>query len=121
MGARLIKWGLILVSAAWIAAAGWFVLQDRVDPATAALLQQRYEDRLKDCEGRYSDRYECRSELMRAKSWETALLWTQRLGITFGPPLVLALLFTVVGNIRERKREAARNRARVARKFHERE
>lgn len=116
MAERLVKWGLILLSAAWIAAAGWFVYQDRVDPATAALLEQRFEQRLNDCEGRFADRYECRSNLMRERSWNTAFLWTKRLGIVFGPPLILAFVFTLVWKARERQREVVRNRERLARK-----
>lgn len=118
MGERLVKGGLVLLSLAWIAAAGWFVLQDRVDPATAALLEQRFEQRLNDCEGQFSARYDCRSKLMRGRSWDTVMLWTQRLGITFGPPLALALIFTLVWNARERRIEVARNQARLARKAH---
>lgn len=116
MTKRLAKGLLVLVSVVWMAAVGWYLLQQRTDPALEALRQQQFEQKMKDCRGQFSERYDCTSALLRQRSRETAAWWAIRLALLFGPPLAAGVVYSVFINWYDRRREAARNQARLERR-----
>ena len=121
MTQRFAKGLLVLLSVVWMAAAGWLVFGQETGPEVEALRQQRFEQQLNDCLARSSERYECTSALLRKKSSDTANWWAGRLLLIFGPPLAASAAYAVRANLRERRREAARNQARLERREHQAE
>ena len=66
MTERLAKRLLIVVSVVWMAVTGGFLLRQHTDPELAALRQHQFEQKLKDCKGSFSERYECTSALRKS-------------------------------------------------------
>ena len=119
MTERQVKRLLVLLSVAWMAFAGWFLLQPHMTPEVEALRQQQFEQKMNECRGRFAERYECTSSLLRQQSSDKANWWAMRLFLVFGPPLAASAAYAIWWNVRERRREAARNRAREERLEHE--
>jgi len=113
---RTAKWILILFSLAWMGAIGWHEFENRTPPETAAVRERLLEQKLKDCRGQYSARYDCKAELLRDQGSDTTLAWARRLGLIFVPPLVLALIYGMLNRRHEERRESKRNRLRLERK-----
>jgi hypothetical protein len=118
---RFVKWSAVLIAFLWMGAAGWHQFFATTDADRTAYQQQLYEQRLRDCRSQYATRYDCTSEVIRRQNHEIVVLWAIRLGIIFGPPLALALVYSIVSNTRERRKEVRRNRARLERKAREAE
>ena len=116
-GPALVKWPILGVAVVWIAAFGWLELV-RPDPH-AEMRAQRNEERLqqkiKDCRGNFSQRYDCKSALVREKDAQEFYEWAEKLSLTFAPPLALFAFYIGFVVIRERKAEAVRRVRRVKR------
>lgn len=121
MTERYAKRLLILVSLVWMAATGWFMFKQHTDPELEALRQLQFEQKLKDCKGTFSERYDCTSALLRQKSSDKANWWALRLLLIFGPPLGASAAYAAWWNVRERRREATREHVRLERLDHEHE
>jgi len=119
MSERFAKRLLIVFSVAWMVAIAWFLFRQHTDPGIEALRQQQFDQKMNDCRGRFAERYDCTSALLRQQSWDMASLWTLRLLLLFGPPLAASVGHAIFWNLRERQREAERNRARLERLDHE--
>lgn len=116
MARRLMAWSVMAVSLVWIGVAAWMEYNNRIDPDLAEFRQQQYETKLNDCRGKFSDRYDCKSAVIREQNQQKLTLWATRLGIIFGPPIVLAILYAIVGNRMEKRRQAELVRTRAKRK-----
>ena len=115
MARRLMVWSVVAVSLVWIGVTAWIEFNN-VDPELAEFRQQQFETKLNDCRGKFSDRYDCKSAVIRDQNQQTLTLWATRLGIIFGPPIVLAILFAIVGHRMEKRRLAELARTRAKRK-----
>ncbi len=109
MAGRLMTWSAVVVSVAWIGAAAWVQFENRTPPELAELRQQQYEQKLKDCRGQFSKRYDCKSAVIREQNQKTLNVWATRLGVTLGPPIFLTLIVSIVGKRLEKRRERDRN------------
>lgn len=116
---RFAKGLLILLCVLWMAASGWVLLGQPTNTEADAYRQQMFEQKLKDCRGQFSERYDCMSALFRQKSSALAGSWAGRLLLIFGPPLAVSVAYAVFRSLRERRREEERNRARLERRERE--
>ena len=114
---KLFKWSALVVSLLWIAGLGWLEVGQRyLDTGLfglGPLFDQRYDQRVKDCRGSFVKRYECKSGHMREKRVKVFYFWSETLGIIFGPPAALGLVWMWLYFTVERKREFERRRVRL--------
>ena len=116
-GPALVKWPVLGVAVVWIAAFGWRELV-RPDPHAdmrATRNQAKLEQKIKDCRGNYSQRYDCKSAHIREHDVREFNRWAKKLGLVFAPPLALFAFYIGFIIIRERKAEAGRRARRVKR------
>ena len=86
----------------WIVAAGihqLFIHEEPYDYRTANI-----EERLKNCAGNFSRRYECKSAITLERNNRLFFIWIRRLGIIFVPPLVLLRVHNVITRRRATRR-----------------
>lgn len=115
MTERSAKRLLILLSLAWMVAIGLFLFRQHTDPELEALRRHQFEQKMNDCRGTFAERYECTSALLRKQSSDKANWWALRLLLLFGPPLGACAAYATWWNVRERRREATREHARLER------
>lgn len=111
MTRRLLVWSAVTISLIWIAGSGW-LLTSRVNPGLARMHQMQFEQRLQDCQGKFSERYDCKSSLMREQDREQMATWALWLAIILGPPLLLSIVVSIAGRRMEDRRRRAEMRAR---------
>jgi CheY-like chemotaxis protein len=122
---RFVKWGVIGVCVLWIAVAGWMTIGNHYLDTGAfgpgEAFGKRYDQKVKDCRGTFSERYDCKSAVIRDRNVRTFYFWSKKVGLTFGPALGIGAAWFVFYLLVERKREAVRRRVRLARKAREAE
>ena len=116
-GPALVKWPVLGVAVVWIAVFGWLEL---VQPDFHADIRvrrahEKMEQKFKDCWGNFSQRYDCKSALVREHDAQEFYDWAKKLGLVFAPPLALFALYIGFVIIRERKAEAVRRVRRIKR------
>lgn len=116
-GPAIVKWPTLAICVAWIAAGTWlmFFVPDPEAEARAARAEQMFEQRLRDCRGSFSERYDCKSELIRERDKALFYDWARRLGLVFGPPIGVSALYVAFLRLRYRKAESKRRVRRVER------
>lgn len=116
-GPAFVKWPTLAICVAWIAASTWFVFftSDPAADARAVRAEQMFEQRLRDCRGSFSERYECKSALIRERDKALFYDWAERLGTVFAPPLAVFALYVAFLGLRWRKAESKRRVRRVER------
>ena len=116
-GTALVKWPVLAVAVVWIATFGWLEIV-RPDPHAEMRAQrneQKKEQRIGDCRGNFSQRYDCKSAIVREHDAREFYVWAEKLSLTFAPPLTLFAFYIGFVVIRERKAEAVRRVRRVKR------
>ena len=116
-GPALVKWPVLAVAVVWIATFGWLEIV-RPDPHAEMRAQrneQKKEQRIGDCRGNFSQRYDCKSAIVREHDAREFYVWAEKLSLTFAPPLTLFAFYIGFVVIRERKAEAVRRVRRVKR------
>lgn len=116
---RFAKGLLILVSTLWMLGSGWTLFSQPANPDAEAYRQQMFEQKMKDCRGQFSQRYDCMSTLLRQQSSALAGSWAGRLLLIFGPPLVASVAYVLFRSRGESRREKMRNMARLERRERE--
>lgn len=122
---RFVKWGVVGVCLIWIAAAGWMTIgthyMDTGSFGPGEAFGKRYDQKVKDCRGTFSERYDCKSAVIRDRNVRTFYFWAKKVGLTFGPALGIGGAWFVFYLLVERKRESVRRRVRLERKAREAE
>lgn len=83
----------VLISLAWIAWAGWQQFAALPEEAVQHHGSDVVKDRMKDCEGSFKQRYECKEAIVIQSGRDTFNNMMMRLAIVFGPPALLGILF----------------------------
>ena len=89
--AMLVKWGAIALGVLWLLGAGYqeFLKPDPMEIVRSAQLKRQLEA----CDGPFSVRYRCKSELMIESENRMFGKWTWKLGVVFIPLIVISLLY----------------------------
>ncbi len=116
---KIARWCLIVLGLLWLGASTWyeFLRNDEEFEIRAQSRGEQFQQKLKDCRGSFSERYDCKSEANREKQMATFKIWAERLSVICIPPIVVYLGHIGVMVMVERQREAARVRRRRKRKF----
>ena len=103
----------------WILAAGIHQLFIRVEPYDYRTANVK--ERIENCAGNFSHRYECKSAITREQNNRLFFIWIRRLGIIFVPPLVLLRVHHVITRrratrrpVRSKVRRGAKKKVRAA-------
>jgi ActR/RegA family two-component response regulator len=108
----ILRWSVTAIAVAWLALAavneyfevGVFEYQAQKD-------REALDRQLAQCRGDFKQRYECKSQLIRAAGSSSFNYWAARLGVVFGPPLALYVIYQVgMGIVNRREQAAARAR-----------
>ena len=70
---------------------------------------------LAECKGNFKERYECKSRLLRAAGTSSFYYWSRHLGVIFGPPFVLYVLYQIGMGLVVRREQAAAQARRLVR------
>ena len=92
------KWAVVATGAIWLLAVGWsqfvnfdtsyrYKSQYYVSSAQDSNVERKLVKR--NCWGSFSRRYECRSSIRLANQRQVFAVWSKKMMIVFGPPLVL--------------------------------
>ncbi len=106
---------MIAVAMFWIVGVGW--IQIAGSSNDYGFTSPSYRKAIRDCEGSYASRYECKSSTIISGENKAFIDWTIRLAITFFPPLGLGIAHGYLRRRREeREAEEARRRVRARRR-----
>jgi hypothetical protein len=105
-----LKWAAIAFSILWVVINVYAEFIDE-DPTENGFKSREVESRMQNCGGNFHQRYECKESLVLAKQRASFILWSERLTITFGPPIGISLLFRMA-NKRRRLRRMAMSRTK---------
>ena len=115
----ILRWFLIVLGVLWLGAGTWyeFLRYEEGFEFREQMREERFQQKIKDCRGSFSARYECKNAAIRKNQLETFKIWVEKLSVVCAPPVVVFLGYIGVIYIIERRREAARIRRRRKRYF----
>lgn len=111
-----LRWTVAAVAVAWLAVAGaneYFELG--VFRYQAAKNREALDLQLAECRGNFKQRYECKSQLLRAAGTSSFKYWSTRLGIIFGPPFALYVIYQISMGFVTRQEQSASQARRLVR------
>ena len=75
-----VRWLVMAIAVGWLAAGGWYVLvrYDAQEEFRAQLREDRFTQQLKDCQGEFRQRYECKDAAIRAHGWDVFSFWANK-------------------------------------------
>ena len=115
-GFKILKWSIHVFCLVWIAASAWYIF---VRPGGPDLQWQAYDrsidQKVNDCRGSYSERYECKSALILERDSKHFNWWAERVSIVAGPALLVQAILLFIFKLDARKREKKRVEARLKR------
>ncbi len=111
---RLLKRLVMATSVLWVVVVGWTQFGPLL--TSAPTYSSSYRSTTDACRGKYSQRYECRSNQLLASSRASFLTWSLTIGLVFAPPLLLAAFMGMGSRRRWRREEEERRQRAVARK-----
>ncbi|TAN56768.1 MAG: hypothetical protein EPN26_03355 [Rhodospirillales bacterium] len=82
----------LAVSLVWIVWAGWQQFAALPEDAVQHHGSEVVKDRMKDCEGSFQQRYQCKEAIVIQSGRDTFNNMVLRLAIVFGPPFLLGIL-----------------------------
>lgn len=113
---KSVRWSLTAVAVLWLGLVG---ADQALDIGTFSFgTDQRNEQlqaQMRDCRGSFSERYDCKSALLRASGQQSFFFWSTKLGLTFGPPLIIYIIYNLWMRAYDRRDESVRRVARVER------
>ncbi len=111
---RLLKRLVMASSVLWVVAIGWTQFSPLL--TSTPTYSSSYQRTTDACRGKYSQRYACRSTQMLASSRASFLSWSLKIGLVFGPPILLAGFMRTRSRRHLRREEEERRQRVVARK-----
>lgn len=89
----LAKWIVGGVCLLWMALAGWLQFSDLSENEIQTHASTAVKERMRDCEGTFQQRYECKEAIVIQSSRETFYTVTIRIIIVALPPILLGVAF----------------------------
>lgn len=111
-----LRWTVAAAAVAWLVVTGaneYFDLG--VFRYQAQKNQEALDRQLAECRGNFKERYECKSQLLRAAGTSSFYYWSTRLGIIFGPPFVLYVIYQISMGFVVRREQSASQARRLVR------
>ena len=113
---KKVKWGSAIFTIVWILAVGL----DQFGEFGAfdygkSVREEQIQRQLKTCKGSFQYRYNCKSAILRAHGRDTFNYWGTKLGYTFGPALLIYMIFNLWLRRVEWNEESERRRKRIIR------
>ena len=116
LGLKILRWVVSAVSLAWIVASAWYIfLRDSEPDMNQLAFERQIEQKINDCRGTFSQRYDCKSALLREKYVQSFYWWSERISIIVVPSLVVLTLLYFFLQWRAHLREGERVVARLER------
>lgn len=115
---KLLKWLCYALCLAWISAATWYIFVREQPPDLAwQAFERTIEQKLSDCNaaGAFSQRYDCKSALVRQEKVALFYWWAERVSIIAGPALVLLSILYFFLKFETQRNEQKRVEARLQR------
>jgi CheY-like chemotaxis protein len=114
----ILRWAIYVLCVAWMGAASWYVYfqpgKEFPDLAWSAY-ERSMDQKMNDCTGSFSERYECRSTLIRQEKVALFYWWAERVSIVVVPVFVVLTLLYFYLKYEARKAEKIRVVARLER------
>ncbi len=104
------RWVLLAINLIWIGGWGY---NTYLTPKPYSYAEQRYQNELNRCAGKFADRYDCKASLIDSHNAEKFAKLVKEMGIILGPPLVLYGVYSFTA---KRRREQERNQVTVKRR-----
>ena len=115
-GLKILRWVVYAASLAWILASSWYIfLHDSEPDMNRLAFERQIEQKIDDCRGTFSQRYDCKSALLREKYVQSFYWWSERISIIVVPSLVVLTVLYFFLQWRARLREGERVVARLER------
>ena len=82
------RWLLVVLGVLWLGAGTWyeFLRDDDEFELRKQLHEERFQQRVNDCRGSFSERYECKTAADRENQMANFKFWAERLSIICVPP-----------------------------------
>ncbi len=113
---KQVRWGSTIFAIVWILGVG---LDQFGDFGTfdygKSVREEQLQKQLNSCKGSFKIRYNCKSAILRAHGRDTFNYWGSKLGYTFGPSLLVYIIFNLWLRRVEWNEERERRRIRLIR------
>lgn len=116
LGRKNVRWSLAAIAVLWLGLVG---ADQALNIGTFSFgsgqRNQQLQLQMRDCRGTFSERYDCKSAILRAGGQQSFYFWGTALGVTFGPPLMIYIIYNLWMRAYDRREESVRRVARVER------
>jgi len=113
---KTVRWGSTIFTLLWILAVGVDQFGDfGTFDYGKTQREEALQEQLNDCRGSFKQRYNCKSAILRAHGRDNFNYWGSKLGWTFGPALIIYIIFNLWLRRVEWNEEKERRRLRLIR------
>jgi len=107
MGYAAVKWSVLALVCIWIGWAGWYeFVREEPYEFQAQSPEAAFAKAMKECKGAYSERYECKSALIRERDSSVFFYWANKLVFLFVPAIVVGGIFGGYARVRYKRQHA---------------
>ncbi|MBT3915748.1 MAG: hypothetical protein HN731_03255 [Rhodospirillaceae bacterium] len=113
---KQVKWGSTIFTLLWILAVGVDQFGDfGTFDYGSSVREEQLQEQLNECRGSFKVRYNCKSAILRSHGRDNINYWGSKIGWTFGPALLIYIVFNLWLRRVEWNEEKERRRLRLIR------